>query len=127
MECVCPRSRTQDLWCKQSKFLQAAPSILRGVLPPIVTGLFANLPNNSLVVKSSISLGICYQTDKLAGCARDTHTIRNPIGMEGRKSRSSKLWGKEAEKKNRNCNTLISIPPMWGLRRAFIVRNHVQL
>ncbi|GFV82853.1 hypothetical protein TNCV_1178681 [Trichonephila clavipes] len=25
MECVCTRSRTQDLWCKQSMFLQAAP------------------------------------------------------------------------------------------------------
>ncbi|GFX08183.1 hypothetical protein TNCV_4783971 [Trichonephila clavipes] len=33
MECVCTRSRTQDLWCQQSMFLKAAPSILRGVLP----------------------------------------------------------------------------------------------
>ncbi|GFX79791.1 hypothetical protein TNCV_4981031 [Trichonephila clavipes] len=33
MECVCTRSRTQDLWCQQRMFLQAAPSILRGVLP----------------------------------------------------------------------------------------------
>ncbi|GFX33586.1 retrovirus-related Pol polyprotein from transposon opus [Trichonephila clavipes] len=35
MECVCIRSRTQDVWCQQRMFLQAAPSILRGVLPEI--------------------------------------------------------------------------------------------
>ncbi|GFW45722.1 hypothetical protein TNCV_3246591 [Trichonephila clavipes] len=33
MECVCTRSRTEDLSCKQSMFLQIAPSIRRGVLP----------------------------------------------------------------------------------------------
>ncbi|GFX14237.1 hypothetical protein TNCV_1767311 [Trichonephila clavipes] len=30
MECVCTRSRTEDLWSQQHMLLQAAPSILRG-------------------------------------------------------------------------------------------------
>ncbi|GFX52388.1 alpha-2-macroglobulin receptor-associated protein [Trichonephila clavipes] len=30
MECICTRSRTEDLWCQQHMLLQAAPSILRG-------------------------------------------------------------------------------------------------
>ncbi|GFS88271.1 hypothetical protein TNCV_3229301 [Trichonephila clavipes] len=33
MECVCTRSRSQDLWYQQHMLLHAAPSILRGVLP----------------------------------------------------------------------------------------------
>ncbi|GFV59270.1 hypothetical protein TNCV_2340111 [Trichonephila clavipes] len=31
---------------------------------------------------------------------------QNPIGMKGRKYHSCKVWCKEAEKKNRNSNTL---------------------
>ncbi|GFY06519.1 hypothetical protein TNCV_3523751 [Trichonephila clavipes] len=30
MECVCTRSRSEDFWCKQRRFSQTAPSILKG-------------------------------------------------------------------------------------------------
>ncbi|PRD20429.1 UNVERIFIED_CONTAM: hypothetical protein NCL1_54648 [Trichonephila clavipes] len=38
---------------------------------------------------------------------RGTETTRNQIGMQGCKSRSCELWCKDAEKKNRNINTLM--------------------
>ncbi|GFU87868.1 hypothetical protein TNCV_964241 [Trichonephila clavipes] len=49
---------------------------------------------------------IRYQTDKLAERVGSTKTTRNPIGMLGCKCRSCKIWSKEAEKKNRNNNTV---------------------
>ncbi|GFU36618.1 hypothetical protein TNCV_802761 [Trichonephila clavipes] len=50
--------------------------------------------------------GIRYQTDKLAGCVGGTEMTRYHTRMQGRKCRSCKLWGKAAEKKNTNSNTL---------------------
>ncbi|GFT59988.1 transposable element Tcb2 transposase [Trichonephila clavipes] len=47
-----------------------------------------------------------YQTDKLADSVVGAETIRNHKGMQGRNCRSYELWCKEAEKKNRNNNTL---------------------
>ncbi|GFV50797.1 hypothetical protein TNCV_4237521 [Trichonephila clavipes] len=35
---------------------------------------------------------ICYQTDKLVGCARDTKATRNHIGMKGCKCSSCEVW-----------------------------------
>ncbi|GFW90048.1 hypothetical protein TNCV_3485001 [Trichonephila clavipes] len=47
------------------------------------------------------------QTNKLAGYVGSTETTRNHIGIQGRKYRSCKQRYKEAEKKNRNSNTLM--------------------
>ncbi|GFU55803.1 retrovirus-related Pol polyprotein from transposon 412 [Trichonephila clavipes] len=61
MECVCTRSRTEDLWCQQHMLLQAAPSILRGVLPATAIALFDILNNfiNDANIEWKNCVGIC--------------------------------------------------------------------
>ncbi|GFX47048.1 hypothetical protein TNCV_316701 [Trichonephila clavipes] len=41
---------------------------------------------------------VYYQTNKPAGCIRDTEETRSHIGLQSRKCHNCKLWCEEAEK-----------------------------